>query len=83
MELLLVRFPARGITGDSPRRVVYCMSACVSRQARHTSPSAHQHDPSYQVGAPALANFVRLSIYGATRQVRIFTRLGDLADPEA
>ena len=83
VELLLARFPARGVIGDSACRVVYRMLACVSRRARYTSRSAHQHEPSYQVGAPALANFVRLSICGAARRVRIFTRLGDLADPEA
>ena len=47
------------------------------------SPSAYQHGPSYQVGAPDDAIFRRLSICGAMRRVQIVAGLGDLADPEA
>ena len=61
----------------------YRVPACVSRRARHTSSSAYQHGPCDQVGAPDDATFMRLNICGATRKVRVFAGLGDLADPEA
>ena len=82
-ELLLVRFPARGITGGGDRHMDHCVSADFSRRTRHMPSSAHQHSPPDQVGALDDATFGRLSIGGAKRWVRTFTGLGDVADPEA
>ena len=63
--------------------MVYRVPACVSRRAKHTSSSAYQHALFDQVGAPYDATIKRFSICGAMWRVRIFARLGDLADPEA
>ena len=46
-EFLLERFSARRTSGGGASGMVYGVSACVSRQARHTPPSAYQHGPSY------------------------------------
>ena len=44
-ELLLARFPARGITGGGARRMDYLVPAGFSRWTRHTSSSAYNHGP--------------------------------------
>ena len=82
-EFLLARFPARGITGGGAHCIDHRVPAGFSRWARHTSSSAYQHGPSDQVSAPDNATFGRLSICGDKRRIRIFTGLGDVADPEA
>ena len=46
VELLLARFPARGITRGGDRHMNYRVPTCDSRRARHTSSSAYQRGPS-------------------------------------
>ena len=56
-ELLLSRFPDREVTEGGARHVDYHVPTCVSRRARHTSPSTYNHGPSDQVGAADDATF--------------------------
>ena len=56
-KLLLARFPVQGVMGDGARCVDYHVPTCVSRRARHTSPSTYQHGSSDPVGAADDATF--------------------------